>query len=491
MAASEDYLRILCDHAPDALRLVDRSGSVLYANHCECGHTRDEIVGADLETHLPPGAVDEGLRRALDRACAGGESHEGDVRYVDARGDRWCLMRCVSAGEGMALVVCSDITRRKRAELELSNREEQLRRAQRLEAVGRFACQIAHDFNNVLTAVLLTAEDLSSDLYESAPRAYVEEILEAVYRGTRLTSQLLAFSQRRAGATRTADLARCVADMAEMLQRLVGFGITVAIDLDRTIGEVVIDRGQLEQVLMNLAINARDAMPDGGVLKLKSYPCGGQDEEDDTPYAALAVTDTGSGIEPSAMERLFEPFFTTKASAGTGLGLAIVRSIVEQAGGYVVVETESGRGTTFTVCLPRARDAKPLGVPPPAERTLRGLSGTVLLVEPDPLVRSSILRILERTGLRVLAHASPSEAARVARKTPCDLLICDLILRGMRGVTLARDVARRQPEIRGLFVSGGCEPTPEVAGYSYQVLDKPIDSATLLAAIQRMLVSGP
>lgn len=340
--SSHHHATAACEHAPDMMRLLDRDGRILWGNRLPA-----DALGEPIERHVPPGCA-PAVRAALDRVLFTGEPCEREARCGDAlRGEAWNLIRCRPTEDGAVVAVLTDITASKRAELELTRREEQLLATQKLAPIGRLACQIAHDFNNVLTAILITAQAIELVTAEPESRADAREIIEAVSRGARLTKQLLAFSQRGIAAPVPVDVNGCLSGMRDMLERLVGQGIDLRLELGSRLGLVSIDRGRLEQVVMNLAINARDAMPEGGSLTITTHRCR-------APRASVGftVTDTGTGIDPATTARLFEPFYTTKASGeGTGLGLAIVRSIVEQAGGHVMVETEVGKGSAFTVCL--------------------------------------------------------------------------------------------------------------------------------------------
>jgi signal transduction histidine kinase len=370
--------------------------------------------------------------------------------------------------------------RRERARL-----TEELRQAQKMEAVGRLAGGVAHDFNNLLTAINGYADLLLSDLPDS-DRAYtsVREIRAAGERATALTRQLLAFGRRQVLEPRVVELAALVANLVPMLGRIIGEDITVEQLSDGTSPSVLADPGQLEQVILNLAVNSRDAMPDGGRLSLETGSVSFDEsvrqhhvELQPGRYALLAVSDTGSGMSAETQSHIFEPFFTTKESGkGTGLGLATVWGIVRQSGGHVWVYSEIGIGTTFKVYLPLV---DPAGVelgPVAAERGGPiGGGETILLVEDDASVRAIVFQILRRQGYRVIVATDAAEAMRVAagdapaadddaedddgrpaggRAPAIDLLVSDVIMPGTGGPALAAALREHVPNLRVLYVSG-------------------------------------
>jgi signal transduction histidine kinase len=366
--------------------------------------------------------------------------------------------------------------RRERARL-----TEELRQAQKMEAVGRLAGGVAHDFNNLLTAINGYADLLLADLPES-DRAYtsVREIRAAGERATALTRQLLAFGRRQVLEPRVVDLVALVANLVPMLGRIIGEDIALEQLSDGTTPAVLADPGQLEQVILNLAVNSRDAMPDGGRLSLEtgsvSFDESVREHHVDLQpgrYALLAVSDTGSGMDAETQSHIFEPFFTTKeAGKGTGLGLATVWGIVRQSGGHVWVYSEVGVGTTFKVYLPLI-DPAGTAVAQAAVEPAPAVGGleTILLVEDEPSVRAIVFQILRRQGYRVLVAADGAEAERIAAgdlpagaddgldPSPAgppriDLLVTDVIMPGTGGPALAAILRQRFPNLRVLYVSG-------------------------------------
>jgi PAS domain S-box-containing protein len=342
--------------------------------------------------------------------------------------------------------------------------EEQFRQAQKMEAVGQLAGGIAHDFNNLLTAILGNTQLLLRDLPPGdVKRGDVEEIRKASERAASLTRQLLAYSRRQMLQPEVLDLNVVVADLDRMLRRLIGEHIALATVLAQDLGRVRADPNQIEQVLVNLAVNARDAMPGGGKLTIETSNA----ELDEHwasehlgahagSYVMVAVTDTGTGMEPAVRAHLFEPFFTTKeVGKGTGLGLATVYGIVKQSGGYISVYTEPGHGTSFKVYLPRLAVTGAPAPAPPVRSAARG-SETVMVVEDEAAVLSLSRRALEAQGYVVLAASDGAAALRILERHggPIDLLLTDVVMPGISGRELAEQLTARRPGVRVLYMSG-------------------------------------
>src|SRR5881396_2639989 len=331
--------------------------------------------------------------------------------------------------------------------------EEQLAHSQRMEAVGRLAGGIAHDFNNVLTAVLGPIELLLLDEPPGRPhREELDIIRDAATRAKDLIRQLLAFSARQVLQPAVVDLNRLVRDVAKMLRRLIGEDIVLETALAPELGAVRVDAGQMEQVLVNLAVNARDAMPEGGRLTIKTdnVDAGGS-------QVLLHVSDSGVGMDEEVQAHLFEPFFTTKPRGkGSGLGLATVYGIVRQSGGHIAVDSAPGRGATFRIYLPRVEaPLDPTDRPTPVTAPAAG-SETILLVEDEHLVRLLARKVLERAGYRVLVAAGGAEALELAERYagPIHLLLTDVVMPGMNGRALMRRLAPLRPDLRVLYMSG-------------------------------------
>jgi two-component system cell cycle sensor histidine kinase/response regulator CckA len=349
------------------------------------------------------------------------------------------------AGPDVVLCYTEDLSERLRL-------EEHLRHAQKMEAVGRLAGGVAHDFNNLLMVIQSFAEGLARDLGPEHPqREDVEEIRKASTRAAVLTRSLLAFSRKQVLMPRSIDLRGVLADLEPMLRRIVGEDVVTRVVAAAPLPPVHADPGQIEQVIVNLVANARDAMPSGGVLTLEAAPADGD-------YVRLSVTDTGHGMDEATQRHIFEPFFTTKAlGEGTGLGLATVHGIVAQSGGSVRVTSAPGAGTTFEVLLPRARDgAVRRATEPPPSRSRPGGGESILLVEDETAVRTATRRILERAGYAVTEAADGRAAIAVAEgmTRPIELLLTDVLMPGLTGPQLHRQLEAARPGLRVLYVSG-------------------------------------
>ncbi len=379
--------------------------------------------------------------------------------------------------------------------------EERLRQSQKMEAIGRLAGGVAHDFNNLLTVIMGHGSLLLSSLRDH-PTLYksVEQIAKAGERATSLTHQLLAFSRKQILAPAVLDLNAIVRDMETMLKRLIGEDIRLETITDPNLGQVMADRGQIEQVIMNLGVNSRDAMPEGGTLTIET---GNAVLEEDYAlnrpgarpgeYVMLAFSDTGVGMDAETKAHLFEPFFTTKdRGKGTGLGLATVYGIVKQSTGYVWVYSEPGQGTTFKIYLPRVWDRLQTAEPHAAAVQTAGRAGTVLVVEDEEPVRRLVCSILESAGYAVLDSTDPADAVRIAREHegPIHLLLTDVIMPGLSGHEVADRVASLRPDITILYMSGYTDEAIARHGIleaGIALLEKPFTPDRLLQRVAEAL----
>jgi two-component system cell cycle sensor histidine kinase/response regulator CckA len=380
---------------------------------------------------------------------------DGTVRWLTGRG------RILLAEDGRPLRgvgISLDVTERRA-------REVQDQQAQKMEAIGRLAGGVAHDFNNLLTVILGYSQLLLRNLAPGDPRSRdVAEIQKAGVTAAALTRQLLAFSRKEIIEPTLLDLNRVLADIREMLECLIGEDVKVVLKLRPEVAAVRADRGQLEQVVMNLAINARDAMPDGGVVTIETANVALDAAYARThlslapgSYVALTVTDTGCGMTHEVQGHLFEPFFTTKARGkGTGLGLATVHGIVTQSGGSVNVYSEVGRGSSFRVYLPMA-DASPLQVAPLADARPRTAAVTVLVVEDSDGLRELARRLLEDLGHTAVVAVNAEEATRLFKTAAIDVLLTDVVMPGTSGPDLASRLLEEQPTLRVVYMSGYTE----------------------------------
>jgi two-component system cell cycle sensor histidine kinase/response regulator CckA len=464
----------------------------------------DELVGQPVLERFAPedrDRVRQRIRR-LNEERRPVESVEESI----VRGDGERVPVEVSAvpidfqGERGALVFAVDLSERHRAEAERARLEAQFRQAQKMEAVGRLAGGVAHDFNNLLTVILGYADEAAARLAEKSPaRADLLEIRRAGESAAALTRQLLAFSRQQVRSPVLLDLNAVLAPLEGMVARLLGEDIELRLRLAPSLGRVEADVNQIEQVVMNLAVNARDAMPGGGRLTLETADV----ELDEAyaeqhvgvapgPYVMLAISDDGCGMDAATRERLFEPFFTTKeAGKGTGLGLATVYGIVKQSGGHIWIYSEPGQGTTFRVYLPRIEGE--LAAPrlePPAPSA--GGGETVLVVEDQESLRQLLTRLLTIAGYRVLAAAHGAEALRVvaAHDGAVHLLLTDVVMPGMGGLELRERLRATHPELRVLFMSGYTEEAVARHGVldpARDFLGKPFTAAELARRVRARL----
>jgi signal transduction histidine kinase len=397
-----------------------------------------------------------------------------------------------------------EIDVRKQAQEELVRKESELRQAQKMEAVGRLAGGIAHDFNNLLTAILGYGNLMDAKLGAASPlREELAEILKAGARATDLTRQLLAFSRRQILVPKVLDLNAVVDEMGNILRRLIGEHIELITRAQPDLGRVRADRSQVEQVIMNLAINARDAMPKGGRLMIETrdvnldeHYAGTHPEIRPGPYVMLAVTDSGQGMDVETQAKIFEPFFTTKERGkGTGLGLSTVYGIVKQSGGHVAVYSEPGQGSVFKVYLPRVEGRAEARKAPADESAPQGGSETVMVVEDEESVRSLICSVLKAAGYEVFSAGNGPEALEEFRKTskPVHLLITDIVMPGMYGRELAGILTAAHPGLRVLFVSGYTENgvlRPGGLDEGAAFLSKPFLPETLMRAVREVMDGG-
>lgn len=492
----------LLDAVHQAIIATDLDGRILYWNRFAeelYGWAREEVLGRDINEVTVPDGSRRHAGEIWERLRAGRSwSGEFVLRRRDGSEFHGAVADAPIFDEGGAVVgvvgSSSDLTERRRL-------EAQLRHAQKMEAVGRLAGGVAHDFNNLLTAIRGYAGFLLEDLPDGPSRSDVEEIQRVTERAVALTRQLLVFGKRQMAQPRVLDVNAVVTELREMLERILGEDIEFVCDLAAPLPPVLIDRAQLEQVLMNLLLNGRDAMPDGGRLSIttRRAPAGGGGGADGAGsgdgVVELTVADTGHGIPDDALSRIFEPFFSTKGSGGTGLGLATVYAIVEQAGGDVRVDTEVGRGSAFVVRFPAvAGDAEADAGGPLADRGAGG-TGTILLVEDEPQVRAVVRRTLEQGGYDVLEAEDGVEALKVATVHDGDLaaLLTDVVLPGMSGPDLAERLRPVHPGLPVLFMSGYTEDVAalqRLTGRDDPLLNKPFTPDALLAAVGRVVRNG-
>jgi two-component system cell cycle sensor histidine kinase/response regulator CckA len=497
---SERRFSGVLDNLDLASMMLDTEGRITYCNDYLLeltGWAREEVLGRSwFDLFVPPdgGRTKEHFASLLRDAPEDWHNdNEVLVRGGGRRSIRWnnSVLRSASGEVIGTASIGEDVTERQR-------NEEQARQSQKMEAVGRLAGGVAHDFNNSLGVILGYTELLMRQAGESQ-KGKLEQILKATQRATGLTRQLLSFSRRQIVDPKVLDLNSVVADLELMLGRLIGEDIDLAIVAAPGLGQVKADPGQIEQVVVNLCVNARDAMPDGGQLRIET--ANAELEETDGAashepvaagrYVMLAVTDAGCGIEKEILTQISEPFFTTKADGkGTGLGLAMVYGAVKQAGGYVWVYSEPGRGTTFKIYLPRIDEAVTRAV---AEEPMpeRG-SETILLVEDESALRAIACEILEEHGYRVVPAAGGDEAVEIARRYDhvIHLLVTDVVMPGMNGRTVAESLVAARPELKVLYMSGYTDDVIAHRGVlepGTLLLEKPFTAAAFLGRVREAL----
>jgi len=506
---SRERLRAIFDASDELIFTKDRDSVYRDANAAFAeliGVPVEQIVGKKDSDFFAP-AEAEALRAADRQVFETGRMWRGEyVLHIRGQPHTFHTVKVPLRGpDGRVSEICGfaeDVTDRRRMERELQQRREQLDRAARLEAIGKLAGGIAHDFNNIMTGVMGYCHFLLSAMAKDDPRrGDVEEILAGGRRAASLTQKLLAFGRQQMLEPKVLDLNDVVAGMEEMLRRLIGEDIELSVIAAPDLGSVRADPGQIEQVIMNLAVNARDAMPDGGSLIIETANAELDDEYARThagvqpgPYVMLAVTDTGCGMDAQTREHAFDPFFTTKGPGeGTGLGLATVHGIVNQHGGHIWLYSEQGRGTTFKIYLPRVmEEPETEHVPVGPQKTVRGGTETILLVEDDEAVRRLAERILTSRGYRVLPARTPYEAQDVMARQGRDaaLLLTDVVLPDVNGAELYRKLAADWPSLKVLYISGYTSNAIANRGVlkpGTPFLAKPFGPQELLTAVRRVL----
>ena len=482
---SEGLLVALLESATQAIVSIDRSGRIVLANRRAAemfGYSKQELLGAGVELLLPeskrathgrqrdeyfehPHARPMGIGLDLSGRRSGGEEFPVEVS-----------LSTVETGEGVfGIAFITDITMRK-------SLEAQLMQAQKMEAVGRLAGGVAHDFNNMLTVITGYNRMILDELSTLDPlRGYAEEILKASDRAGALTNQLLAFSRRQIMQTRIMSLNDAVGQTESMLRRLIGEDIQIVMSLAPDAGNIRCDPHHVEQAIVNLALNARDAMPGGGRIVIETSNV----QIDDTyvkthmgvtpgEFVMVAVSDTGEGMDSATRQSIFEPFFTTKKRGkGTGLGLATVYGTVKQSGGDIWVYSEPGQGTTFKLYFPRVTEQVTSGATRGIDQTKGSGGETLLLVEDETQVRELTARMLRNLGYHVLPAGSGDEAMRLGRSHAgkISLLISDVVMPGMSGKQVADALVGLRPGIKVLYLSGYTENTVVHHG----VLDANVD----------------
>lgn len=510
--AAEAKYRLLLESTGEGIAGLDTEGRCTFLNQAAMrmlGYAGEEILGKDLHAmthhHHPGGAPYPEEDCPIYGAFRVGRTCRVETEVFWRRDGRpfpvaYAAFPIEDSGQITgAVMTFTDITERKEAEKALRNTEEQLRQSQKIEAIGLLAGGIAHDFNNLLTVINGYSDLLLHRLESEVPwRNDIIQIGEAGRKAALLTKQILAFSRKQVLEPRVLNLNDMVRNTEKLLRRLIGEDVTVACALDPTLGCVKVDPGQIEQVILNLAVNARDAMPHGGRLILetrnieldealaRAHPAGRAGL-----YAVLAVSDTGIGMDAATQARLFEPFFTTKAPGkGTGLGLATVHGIVTQSGGHITVYSEPGRGATFKIYFPHVQDE---ASPAPASPVpVIGGSETIFVVEDEPVVALFVRSALKQYGYLVVEAGQGEEAQRFSARYdgPIHLLITDVVLPGVTGREVAARLTADRPAMKVLYMSGYADHaivTQGVLDPGLAFLQKPFTAEALARKVREVL----
>ena len=496
-------LAALLESAGQAIISIDPAGRIVLANRRAeemFGYTREELLGGRIEMLLPE---DKRAAHTGDRDRYFERPHVRPMGIgMDLAGRRKdglefpveVSLSYVEMEEGLfAIAFVSDTSQRKQL-------EDQLMHAQKMEAVGRLAGGVAHDFNNMLTVISGYNRMILDEMSALDPlRGYAEEILKAADRAGALTNQLLAFSRRQIMKPRVISVNSVIGQTEKMLHRLIGEDVELRFSLNPAAGNIKADPNHVEQALVNLAVNARDAMPLGGRLTIETENVPLDETYAKThmgvtpgEFVMIAVSDTGIGMDAETRRRIFEPFFTIKEKGkGTGLGLATVYGIVKQTGGDIWVYSEPNRGTTFKLYFPRVQDAVSEGADGEDEEAQHS-SGTILLVEDEQAVRDLTVKMLQRLGYRVLVAAGGAEAIEIsaAHSGPLALLLTDVVMPNMSGRQLADALVATRPEMKVLYLSGYTENTVVHHGVldsGVEFLPKPFSREVLSKKIRQVL----
>ncbi len=509
---SEERYRRLVERTPDAIAILN-DGEIVFTNMAGVrffgGKSVKQVLKHSIWDFVHPDSKEDFSNLLKEVSQKNDSAPLIEIKFVQL-GKSEIFGECLAIPFAMdhqksVQLVIRDITRRKLAEKELRRSEAQLRQSQKMEAVGRLAGGIAHDFNNLLMVIKGYSELLLDELQEDEVlREHVEEIQNAGQMAASMTRQLLALSRQQMLKSKLIDLNEVIRHMRRLLGRLIGENVEFLLKLDSHIPQIKADPGQMEQVIMNLVVNARDAMPGGGTLSIETramevksdYITGG---ESISPgyYLLLAVSDSGCGMNAEIKEHLFEPFFTTKdVGQGTGLGLSTVYSIVKQSGGHIWVYSEEGKGTTVKIYFPAAEGQVKTDKKGRLTMPLPRGTETVLLVEDETPVRNLVQKVLNKHGYTVLNARDGEEALTICRDfdSQIDILITDVVMPGINGARLAELVQEARPEVKVLFMSGYTENLvvqDQILDSHSEFLQKPFPPETLLKKVRAMLDLSP
>jgi PAS domain S-box-containing protein len=501
------------ESALDCVVTMDHQGRVVEFNPAAeqvFGYRRDQALGQPMAELIIPPSLRDAHRAGLKHYLETGEGpvlgHRLELTAVRADGTEFPVELAIAKvklpGPPVFTAYLRDITDRKRTEAQRLALGERLRQSERLESLGQLAGGVAHDFNNLLGVILNYAAFVAEQTRDNpAVNADVEQIRAAAARGARLTSQLLIVGRREAIRPAVLDLNAIVADIHDLLSRSIGEQVQLTVRSASVLPTIRADRGQIEQILLNLAVNARDAMPAGGTLHIATQVA---DLDEDYVrlhpdaslgrHVELAVSDTGVGIPPEVASHIFEPFFTTKPKGqGTGLGLATVYGIVTEAGGSLSVNSEASIGTTFRILFPAVEEpAAPAAISGAAD--IEGHGETILVVEDEAAMMEVTARILRRHGYAVIEASTGPEAIALAAQPDVRLLLTDSVMPQMSGRELARQIRELRPELPVLFMSGydqGVTGTRRVLSGDVALVQKPFNAETLLTHVRSVMPRAP
>jgi len=511
---SEELYRLITENTSDLICMLNWNGNYEYVSPSYkevLGYDPQDLLGQSWFSLIHPEDWQE-VDRKRTQSLTTGTPERVELRFKHREGS-WKVFETVGnwigdvqGGLQRAVLVSRDLTERKQAEKALRQSEEQLRQSQKLEAVGQLAGGVAHDFNNLLTVITGYSDILVRRLPENDPnRLGVEEIRRAAERASTLTRQLLAFSRKQVLQPKLFNLNTLVTDMGRMLRRLINEDIELVTKLTDDPTEINADPGQLEQVLMNLVVNARDALPDGGKITIETASLELDRNYADVhtsvqpgPYVMLAVSDNGVGMDAETRKHIFEPFFTTKEDGkGTGLGLSTVYGIVKQSGGNIWVYSEPSHGAVFKVYLPRVRPHKS---PSTLEDDLQqaeapGGNETILLIEDEPQIRRMAFELLGEQGYKILVASNGLEALKILEedKTAVDLILTDVVMPEMNGRELVNRTALLRPDAKVLYMSGYTNDAivrHGVLDSDTSFIQKPFSSYALACKVREVLDGG-
>jgi PAS domain S-box-containing protein len=491
---SERNFRLLVEGVADyALYMLDPTGTITSWNigaQRIKGYTPEEILGQHFSRfYTEPDRANGKPQRALQIAREQGRYEEDGWRVRKDGTFFWASVVIDPIYEDGKLMgfakITRDMTERREAQLKLDQMQKQLAEAQKLDALGQLTGGVAHDFNNLLMIISGSLHILRKGIgSEARVQRALTAIETATKRGAALTAQLLTFARRQSVNPQSVDVAERVSAVREVIETGVGGNIALEFDLPATALPVTVDTSEFETALVNLVVNARDAMPGGGTITVRARTQAGDEESGGNPYVAISVTDTGSGIPPDVLDKIFDPFFTTKpVGKGTGLGLSQVHGFAHQAGGTVKVQSELGKGTEITILLPREANASQADEIDTSER---GGSGTVLLVEDNPEVASVSISLLEQLGYTVRRVADAEAALRAIERDGVDLVFSDIVMPGkMDGLALAHRLRQIRPGLPVLLATGYSDAAINVRG-DFPILRKPYEIHELSQAIARL-----